>query len=127
VYYSPGNHDIGMNPDKQSLKKYTERFGKDRFSFHHKGSLFIGFNTSLIKSDMPKEEQKQYKWLQSNLKKGRKSNHIILFCHYPFFIKILMNPKPILISHLLPVKSICLFSMPIMLPPFFPAIITIMH
>lgn len=93
VYYSPGNHDIGLNPDKQSLRKYTERFGKDRFSFQHKGSLFIGFNTSLIKSDLPKEEQKQYKWLKSKLKKGRKTNHIILFCHYPFFNKNIEEPE----------------------------------
>jgi len=93
VYYSPGNHDIGKHPTSESLKKYTERFGKDRFSFEHKGTFFIGFNTSLIKSNMPKEEKKQYKWLRSRLKKGQRADHIILFCHYPFFNQALDEPE----------------------------------
>ncbi len=85
VYYTPGNHDIGLNPDKESLRKYTHRFGKDRFAFKYKGSLFIGFNTGIIKSNMAKKDQRQYRWIKSKLKKGRKADHIILFCHYPFF------------------------------------------
>ncbi len=93
VYYTPGNHDIGYNPDQQSLQKYTQRYGRDRFAFEHKGSSFIGFNTGLIKSDWPKAERKQYRWLRSKLKKAGQSNHTILFCHYPFFIKTLDEPE----------------------------------
>jgi serine/threonine-protein phosphatase CPPED1 len=85
VYYIPGNHDIGQNPDKQSLKKYKENYGKDRFAFQHRGSAFIGFNSSFIKAKMEFQEGKQYKWLESKLKKFSKTSHKILFCHYPFY------------------------------------------
>ena len=59
VYYSPGNHDIGQVSEKGSLKKYKTNYGSDRFSFEHKGSSFIGFNTGLIKAKLEKPEQKQ--------------------------------------------------------------------
>ena len=85
VYYTPGNHDIGNIPDKQSIAKYKKDFGSDRFAFSHKGSLLIGFNTSLIKVDMQPDEQNQYKWLVKQLDKSRKATHRILFCHYPLF------------------------------------------
>jgi serine/threonine-protein phosphatase CPPED1 len=85
VYYSPGNHDVGLNPDKQSLKKYRENYGKDRFAFQHKGSAFIGFNSSLIKARMESHEAKQYKWLDNKLKKYSNANNRILFCHYPLY------------------------------------------
>ncbi len=93
VYYSPGNHDVGQVPDKQSLKKYTRNYGKDHFSFEHKGSLFVGFNTSLVKANTPKLEQKQYKWLSRKLKNGQKENQVVLFCHYPFFNKTFDEPE----------------------------------
>jgi len=92
VYYSPGNHDIGQIPDKESLKKYKKNYGSDRFSFEHKGSSFIGFNSGLIKAKLEKPEQKQYNWLTKKLKESLKAQHIILFCHYPFFIKTVDEP-----------------------------------
>ncbi len=85
VYYTPGNHDLGNTPDKQSIAKYKKDFGPDKFAFTHKGSVLIGFNTSLIKVDLQPDEQKQFKWLVKELDKGRKATHRILFCHYPFF------------------------------------------
>jgi serine/threonine-protein phosphatase CPPED1 len=85
VYYTPGNHDVGQNPDKLSLKKYKENYGKDRFAFIHKGSVFIGINTSIIKARMQAQEEKQYKWLVNKLKKSNLKNQIVLFCHYPFY------------------------------------------
>ena len=85
VYYTPGNHDVGQNPDKESLKKYRENYGKDRFAFQHKGSAFIGFNTSLIKARMQTEEEKQYNWLENKLNKFSDATHRILFCHYPLY------------------------------------------
>ncbi|MBN2639535.1 MAG: metallophosphoesterase [Bacteroidales bacterium] len=92
IYYSPGNHDIGQFPDKASLKKYKRNFGGDKFSFKHKGSSFIGFNTSLIKAQLELLEQKQYKWLTKKLRKNLKAQHIIMFCHYPFFNKTVDEP-----------------------------------
>ncbi len=93
VYYIPGNHDIGLEPDKQSLKKYKKRYGKDRFSFQHNGSAFIGFNAGLIKGSNEKLEQKQYRWLVRELKKCKEANHIILYSHYPFFNKTFDEPE----------------------------------
>lgn len=92
VYYTPGNHDLGQNPDETSIKKYKRNFGSDRFSFEHKGSSFIGFNTSLIKAKLEKPEQKQYNWLTKKLNESRKAQHILLFCHYPFFNKTVDEP-----------------------------------
>ena len=87
VYFSPGNHDIGQIPNKQSLRKYKLDYGSDKFSFKHKGSSFIGFNTSYLKANQQKPESKQFKWLSKQLKKGMKNKHVILFCHYPFYNK----------------------------------------
>ena len=92
VYYSPGNHDVGRIPDKHSLKKYRKNYGKDRFVFSHNGILFVGFNTSLIKGKLEKKEKKQFKWLQNQLESGADHKHVIVFCHYPFFIKNVDEP-----------------------------------
>jgi serine/threonine-protein phosphatase CPPED1 len=93
VYYTPGNHDIGLNPTNKTIKEYRKNYGKDRFSFIYNDCLFIGFNSGLIKADLPKAEKRQYKWLIRQLKKGRNAKQIILFCHYPFFIKSVDEPE----------------------------------
>jgi len=92
VYYSPGNHDIGQIPTDESLEKYKKNYGSDRFSFKHKGSSLIGFNTGLIKAKLEKPEQEQYHWLSKKLQKSRNSQHILLFTHYPFFNKTVDEP-----------------------------------
>lgn len=93
VYFTPGNHDLGNIPDGQSVMKFKKEFGSDKFTFKHKGSVFIGFNTSFIKSDMQPDEKNQYNWLTSELDKALKATHIILFCHYPFFNKAADEPE----------------------------------
>jgi len=93
VYYSPGNHDIGQTPDEKSIKEYKKNYGNDKFSFRHKGSSLIGFNSGLIKAKLEKPEQKQYNWLTKRLKKSRGASSIILFCHYPFFNKTVDEPS----------------------------------
>jgi 3',5'-cyclic AMP phosphodiesterase CpdA len=85
VYYTPGNHDIGQTPDKKSIRKFKKNYGSDKFSFKYKGSLLIGFNTSLIKAGLAKPERKQYNWLRRKLNTNKKADHTLLFCHYPFF------------------------------------------
>ncbi len=93
VYYSPGNHDIGQIPTNESLEKYKKNYGSDRFSFKHKGVSLIGFNSGLIKGKLVKPEQKQFDWLIKKLKKSRNAQHILLFCHYPFFNKTVDEPE----------------------------------
>jgi 3',5'-cyclic AMP phosphodiesterase CpdA len=92
VYYSPGNHDIGQVPNEESLKKYRKNYGSDRFSFRHKGSSFIGFNTGIIKAKLEKPEQEQFNWLEKKLQQSQQAQHIILFTHYPFFNKTADEP-----------------------------------
>jgi 3',5'-cyclic AMP phosphodiesterase CpdA len=92
VYYSPGNHDIGQNPDETSLENYRRNFGSDIFSFRHKGSMFIGFNTGIIKAKSEKLEKKQLDWLTNLLRHSQKAQHVILFTHYPFFNKTFDEP-----------------------------------
>jgi len=93
VYYTPGNHDIGQIPDKESLNNYKKNYGSDKFAFEHKGVSFIGFNTSFIKAKLIKQEERQFKWLTKKLKHSNEANSIILFCHYPFFNKTIDEPE----------------------------------
>lgn len=93
VYFTPGNHDIGNIPDSTSIAAFIDNYGYDRFSFEHKNSLYLGINSSIIKNNLPQLEQKQYDWLVKTLAKGQKAYHIILFCHYPFFINSYDEPE----------------------------------
>jgi len=92
VYYTPGNHDIGQTPDKTSIKKYKKNYGSDKFSFYHKGSSLIGYNSGYIKAKLAEHEQKQYNWLAKKIKDSENAQHIILFSHYPFFNKTVDEP-----------------------------------
>ena len=93
VYMIPGNHDVGQVPDNASLKKYKDNYGDDTFSFYHKGSRFVGFNTSLVKAELPALEPRQYNWLKRSLKKGKNANQLIVFGHYPLFIQSYDEPE----------------------------------
>lgn len=89
IYYSPGNHDLGQSPTKKDFEFYFKNYGKgtDRFSFKHKNTAFIGINSVILKSDKnTKEEKKQYRWLKRQLRRFKKSDNVIIFTHYPFFI-----------------------------------------
>ena len=92
VYYTPGNHDIGQNPDATSLDNFKRNYGDDQFSFRHKGSVCIGFNTGIIKAGPEKYEKEQSDWLTKKLRQSRKAQHIMLFTHYPFFNKTADEP-----------------------------------
>lgn len=93
VHLIPGNHDIGQVPDNESLQKYESNYGSDRFAFSHKGSKFIGYNSSLIKANVPEHEKSQLKWLKETLSDSKSVNHTILFGHYPFFNKSVDEPE----------------------------------
>jgi serine/threonine-protein phosphatase CPPED1 len=93
VYYSPGNHDIGLPATSESIDSFIKEYGHDRFSFVHKMNLFVGLNSCIIKADTPYSEQAQFDWLKTELSKGKTARHIILFCHYPFFINTPDEPE----------------------------------
>lgn len=87
VHYTPGNHDIGNTPLQADIDEFVSEYGSDKFSFTHKKSAFIGFNSCIIKANTPDLEQAQLDWLKKELAKNKKAKHIILFCHHPFFVK----------------------------------------
>lgn len=93
VWYSPGNHDIGMPPADSAIRSFIKDYGYDRFSFRHKKNLFVGLNSCLIKSNSGQLAESQYEWLKRELKKGKRADHIILFTHYPFFINSSDEPE----------------------------------
>lgn len=93
VWYSPGNHDIGMPPTEDAIESFIADYGHDRFSFSHKNSLFIGLNSCVIKSNTPELEQSQFEWLKNKISKGKKAIQIIFFTHYPFFINSSNEPE----------------------------------
>lgn len=88
VFLSPGNHDLGQASNKRDFYFLHYGKGNDRFSFNYRNSTFIGFNSIIIKSGKNKnEEKKQFRWMKKELKKAKDSQNILLFTHYPFFIK----------------------------------------
>lgn len=93
VYYSPGNHDIGLSPTRQDIDSFISDYGHDKFSFQHKKSIFIGLNSCIIKANSPVLEQGQFDWLSKELVKAGSAEHIILFCHIPFFINSFEEPE----------------------------------
>lgn len=81
VYSVPGNHDISSRHYDSSYKKYVERFGDTRFSVTVNDTRIIGIDTSPIKNCDPDRESEQYKWLDRQLKDGRKEKHRIVMMH----------------------------------------------
>jgi len=93
VWYLPGNHDIGQSPEQKDIDMFISDYGHDRFAFQHKGSTFAGLNSQLIKSDNPGAEEIQFNWMKMELAKAPSTGHIIVFSHYPFFVKLAIEPE----------------------------------
>ncbi|WP_242094368.1 metallophosphoesterase [Aestuariivivens sediminicola] len=85
VYLTPGNHDVKNEPDRFSIKQYLKDYQYQWFSFEHKGSQYIGVNSSVIKTNFLKYERKQFNFVKRELKKSKDAIHKVVFCHYPFF------------------------------------------
>jgi serine/threonine-protein phosphatase CPPED1 len=92
VYIIPGNHDIPVPAVDNETENFIKDYGSDRFSFTKNGCLFIGINSSIIKSGQGKSEEEQFNWISKLLDTNRSPVHIILFSHYPFFIKSADEP-----------------------------------
>ncbi len=93
VCLTPGNHDVGQNPDKKDIDYFKSMFGNDRFSFELGNCRFIGFNSCLIKAETPGLEEEQSDWLEKELAAASGARQIMLFCHHPFFIKDPSEPE----------------------------------
>jgi len=93
LYNVPGNHDVGNTPTRATYAWYEERFGKPWYSFEHKGSLFVVFDSNVLKNpqQLPGVAERQLAWLEGALRgtgDGRYF-HKIAFMHHPFCLKSL--------------------------------------
>jgi len=82
-----GNHDVGNQPTKESIGKYTDSFGDDYFSFWFQGVQFIALNSQYYENcSLTKDlAAEQDKWLEKQL--AKKSTHKVVFQHIPWFLK----------------------------------------
>ncbi|MCU0363098.1 MAG: metallophosphoesterase [Bacteroidales bacterium] len=93
LLYLPGNHDIGAEPQQSDIDAFIADYGHDRWAFSQKGSTFIGINSQLLKSENAAAEETQFSWLSTELAKSAGSNQVLVFSHYPFFIKLPWEPE----------------------------------
>jgi 3',5'-cyclic AMP phosphodiesterase CpdA len=84
-----GNHDVGNEPTLESLTAYRKKFGPDYYVFRHGDFLGIVLNSSLIQhpKGAPVEAEKQYQWLEAELKKIPRGTRVAIFQHIPWFLK----------------------------------------
>jgi 3',5'-cyclic AMP phosphodiesterase CpdA len=84
-----GNHDVGNEPTPESLAAYRKKFGPDYYVFRHGDFLGIILDSSLIQhpKGAPEEAEKQYKWLEGELKKIPRGAQVAIFQHIPWFLK----------------------------------------
>jgi 3',5'-cyclic AMP phosphodiesterase CpdA len=86
AYCAPGNHDVGNKPTLQTLRAYRKAIGKDYYSFHHKGCVFVVVNTQLWKAPVKIESERHDGWLKSTLAEAAaKQQPIFVVSHYPLF------------------------------------------
>ena len=84
---APGNHDMILKKQWDTLETYRHIIGKDYYAFEHKGCAFIVVNTQFWKTPHPRETAKQDAWLEQELAaataKGQRP--FIVGHHPPFF------------------------------------------
>jgi len=106
VYYTPGNHDLGDDPDDQTLKMYKKMFGGSstygRMLKQSEGTAvaFLHINSQIYQSTSTaskEEREMQNKWLENNLAKdnfiGDDTKLIVVFTHIPPFFDHIDEPE----------------------------------
>ena len=94
----PGNHDVFWGPqDKrnnitqpQSLANYRKAFGKDYYSFEHKGHVFLCANSMLWRTEVKLEEEiaKHDQWAKDTLAAAsKKGQPVFVVMHHPLYVK----------------------------------------
>jgi len=96
-YLVPGNHDIGekihaalpkvndeVSITRSAIGQYEQHFGPQRYSFQHKGCLFLVINTLLLNSGL-EDEQDQWAWLDKTLRDNA-GKRVFVFAHYPLYL-----------------------------------------
>lgn len=87
-YCVSGNHDVGNQPTRESLRRYRRIVGEDYYSFEHKGYLFAFVNTQLWKAPVEGESRKHDSWLAETLETAAsKKTPVFIIGHYPLFLE----------------------------------------
>jgi serine/threonine-protein phosphatase CPPED1 len=87
-YLTPGNHELYYQPTAASLSRYRDNFGKDYFSFKHKGYTFVITDSQLWKSPLAGETEKMDAWFKETLKTAKDENSpIFMVQHIPLYLK----------------------------------------
>lgn len=87
-YWCPGNHDVGNTPTLEALKKYRDFFGRDFYSFEHKGYTFVMTDTNIIRVPVEGETQKQDAWIKETITAAHdKKSPVFVIGHHPLFTK----------------------------------------
>jgi len=86
-----GNHDIGDRPNALTVKKFSDDFGDDYFSFWFNGVKCLVLNSQLWKDDQDAKELRvaMDEWLDQELADVAGSNEgpfVLAFSHVPPFI-----------------------------------------
>lgn len=96
VYYVAGNHDVGHEPNPESVEAYRKIFGRDYYSFRAGPVYGIVLNSTLIHTPRKAEPlyREQLTWLKAELEKAKSSgaSHIVVFQHHPYFIGEVQEP-----------------------------------
>jgi len=81
-YIVPGNHELKWS--ESGATDFPEIFGDDKFSFSHKGYLFVGFTTGpVIKMGDGHVVPQDIKWIGNLLKHTEKKTPVFVVTHYP--------------------------------------------
>jgi len=87
-YFCPGNHDVENTPTIESLEKYRKYFGKDFYSFEHKGYTFLMTDTNIIRVPVEGETQKQDELIKQTLEVASdKKSPVFVIGHHPMFTR----------------------------------------
>ncbi|MEO5800975.1 MAG: metallophosphoesterase [Gemmatimonadales bacterium] len=90
LYNVAGNHDVGNTPTPATIRRYTDRFGPDHYTFRSGDLTGIVLNSVVIDSAVstPAEFAAQERWLDGELAKARAANvrHVLIFQHHPWFL-----------------------------------------
>jgi 3',5'-cyclic AMP phosphodiesterase CpdA len=86
----PGNHDVGLSHnarqtvDGDRLARWRRHFGADRWLHDVEGWRLLGFNSMILGSGLPAEEE-QFSWLATRMESAA-GRRIGWLCHQPLFI-----------------------------------------
>ncbi|MCP4711542.1 MAG: hypothetical protein GY869_23230 [Planctomycetes bacterium] len=91
LFFIPGNHDIGDAPTIERINWFRQKVHQDWYDFNLGNWHFIALNSNIIFNDQnaPDEYQKQWQWLNQNLKHARQQHieNFIIFMHHSLFMQ----------------------------------------